>query len=274
MLDALFSAGTKLLSGFLNRDAQKDANATAAANAAATNAANERINERNIALQKEFAQNAVQWKAKDAANAGIHPIFAMGGSTTSFSPVALGAVSPGVTPTTGLGDAVGAMGSDISRAVSAYRSPGEKVAAVVQAQNVAGNALDLETKKLNNDLLRARIQQITQPGVPPGLPDFPVPEASKAAERPPLMFGGSRWLTNPNTSPMKAWEDQYGDEGLVSWLLPPVIAANDAAYNLRRRALGVETARDASDRWVSGLGAGHAQISRWYNAARSRLFGH
>lgn len=258
MLGSLLSAGASLLGGFLNRDAQKDANA---ANAAAA--------ERNIALQREFAQNSIQWKAADAEKAGIHPVFAMGASPTSFSPVTVGAAAE-----TGMGNALAGMGQDISRSVAAYRSPGEKVSAVMTAQQTASNALDLENKKLNNDLLRARIVQITAPGVPPGLPDFPVGESTKAAERPPLMMAGSRWATNPDTSPMKAWEDQYGDEGPVSWLLPPVIAARDAAYNYRRRYVGAETTKEAQDKFIQGLGSGHAQILRWYQAARSRLYGH
>lgn len=256
MLGSLISAGASLLGGFLNRDAQKDANEANAAQAA-----------QNIALQREFAQNAIQWKAADAEKAGIHPVFAMGASGPSFSPVTVGAI-----PESGIGTGLQSMGQDISRSVAAYRGPGEKVGGAMQAQQVASNALDLETKSLNNQLLRAKIANITQPGTPPGPADeFVVAENKKPEERPPLMIGGTRWMTNPNTSPMKAWEDQYGDEGPASWLLPPVIAANDAAYNFRRKRLGVETSKQAADKWVEGFGAGHAALMRYYQAARSRL---
>lgn len=255
MWPALIGAGASLLGGFLNRDAQKDANATNAAMAA-----------QNIALQKEFAQNAIQWKAADAEKAGIHPVFAMGAGTTSFSPVSVGA-----TAETGLGSGIQSMGQDLSRAVSAYRSPGEKVGGALLAQQTAGNALDLETKSLNNQLLRAKLAQMTQPGTPPGLP-FEVTENPKPEQRPPLMIGGNRWLTNPNTSPMKAWEDQYGDEGPASWLLPPVIAANDALYNVRRKYLGVETADQARDVLGTGFGSATAALSRYYQAAKHAYF--
>lgn len=259
LLPGLISAGSSLLGGFLNRDAQKDANAVNAANA-----------DKQIALQREFAQNAIQWKAADAEKAGIHPAFAMGASTTSFSPVSVGAI-----PETGVGTGLANMGQDISRSVAAFRSPGEKVGGALTAQQVAGNELDLETKKLNNQLLQIKITQaLGQPGTPPGLPPgaFEVPENPKSEQRPPLMISGNRWLTNPNTSPMKAWEDQYGDEGPASWLLPPVIAANDAAYNIRRKYLGAETSRQAADNLVQGFGSATASLARYYQAAKNAYF--
>lgn len=215
MIGSLLSAGASLLGGFLNRDAQKDANAANAAQA-----------ERNIALQREFAQNSIQWRAADAEKAGVHPIYALGSPGMSFSPV-----SVGNTATTGVGSSLQSMGQDISRSVAAYRSPGEKVNAVQAAQTTASNALDLETKQLNNTLLRAKIAAMG-PGTPPGLP-FEVPEKSKPDENPPLMGAGKRWLTDSKWSPMKAFEDRYGDEGPASWIIPPFIAAADAIHNLK-----------------------------------------
>lgn len=38
-------------------------------------------------LQKEFAQNAVQWKVADGRAAGLHPLAAIGASTTGYTPV-------------------------------------------------------------------------------------------------------------------------------------------------------------------------------------------
>lgn len=247
MIGPILSAGASLLGGFLQRDAQKDANAANAAQAA-----------QNIALQREFAQNSIQWKAADAEKAGIHPIYAMGAPTASFSPVTVGA-----TAESGLGTGLQSMGQDLSRSVGAYRSPGEKVGGVALAQQTASNALDLETKNLNNTLLRAKIAQLTQPATPPGV-DFPVPEKTKPEERPPLMAGGSRWLTNPNTSPQKAWADQYGDEGPASWITSLGIMGNDVAYNIRKRAGLTE------DQALENMGSGWSQVSRWLNASRAR----
>lgn len=215
MLGPLISAGASLLGGFLNRDAQKDANEANAAQAA-----------RNEALQREFAQNSVQWRVADAQKAGVHPLYALGSPGMSFSPVSVGASAE-----TGVGTGLQSMGQDISRAVSAYRSPGEKVSAVQQAQQTASNTLDLENKKLNNDLLRAKIAALG-PGTPPGIP-FDVPEKNKPDENPKLMAAGKRWDTDPKWSPMKAYEDRYGDEGWASWIVPPFIAAADMIHNLK-----------------------------------------
>lgn len=214
ILPAIISGGSSLLGGFLNKGAQSDANET-----------NMAINDRNIALQREFAQNALQWKAADAEKAGIHPVFAMGASGPSFSPVTLGASAE-----TGVGTGLAGMGQDISRAVSAYRPPGEKVGGAVLAQQQASNALDLETKTLNNQLLRAKLADMTQPGNPPGVP-FDVPENPKLEQNPKLMISGSRWDTDKTTSPMKAWEDRYGDEGPVAWGMPLAIGARDLERN-------------------------------------------
>lgn len=215
MIGQLLSAGASLLGGFLNRDAQKDANAANAAQAA-----------HNEQVQREFAQNAIQWKVADAQKAGIHPLYALGASPTQFSPVSVGA-----TAETGVGSGLQSMGQDISRSVAAYRSPGEKVNAVQMAQQTASNTLDLETKKLNNDLLRAKIAAMG-PGTPPGVP-FEVPEKNKPDENPKLMAAGRRWDTDPKWSPMKAYEDRYGDEGWASWIVPPFIAAADMIHNLK-----------------------------------------
>lgn len=40
-------------------------------------------NAANVNLNKEFAQNSIQWRVEDAKQAGIHPLYAMGASTSS-----------------------------------------------------------------------------------------------------------------------------------------------------------------------------------------------
>lgn len=41
----------------------------------------------NVGLQKQFAQYGIRWRAEDARKAGLHPLAALGASTSSFSPV-------------------------------------------------------------------------------------------------------------------------------------------------------------------------------------------
>lgn len=45
---------------------------------------------RNREAQYDFAQHGVQWKVEDAQRAGVHPVYALGASTSSFSPVTSG----------------------------------------------------------------------------------------------------------------------------------------------------------------------------------------
>lgn len=201
MLEHIIAGGLKLAGGFMGQSSQDKANAIAMENAAA-----------NRALQLEFAQKGIRWKVRDAQAAGVHPLYALGASTTSFSPV-----SVGVSGSSPLGDSLASMGQDVTRAASAYRGPSERASAaarVIAGQEVVGNKLKLDNMQLQNDLLRAKLLQITGPGNPPGV-EFPVPENKKIEERPPLMLEGGRHDTSPGTSPIKAWSDQYGDENVV-----------------------------------------------------------
>lgn len=63
-----------------------DPNAGTNAAIAQNNANQLKINEENIAMQKEFAQNGIQWKVADAAKAGISPLAALGAVDPGFSP--------------------------------------------------------------------------------------------------------------------------------------------------------------------------------------------
>lgn len=112
----------------------------------------------NIALQREFAQSGIQWKVEDAKKAGIHPLYALGASTTSFSPVSVGASAP-----TSFARDLGSMGQDISRAVNATRTGDQRV----DAYSTAAAQLSLEKAGLENELLRANINKIRQQINPP-----------------------------------------------------------------------------------------------------------
>lgn len=208
-----------------------------------------------------MAKNSIQMRKADAEAAGIHPLYAMGAPTMSFAPAQVGAAGVASNRMAPIAGAMRDLGQDLGRSAAANVAPESKVAAVVQGQQVVSNKLDLETKELQNQLLKARIANLTQPGTPPGA--FPVPENPKPEQRPPLMAGGYRWKTNPNTSPMKAWEDQYGDEGPVASTLPLAILANDAVYNWR-------THPNVADNW-NKLSSGTAAIGRWFNAAKGRM---
>lgn len=99
----------------------------------------------NIAQQREFAQHGIRWKVADAQAAGVHPLFALGANTTSFSPISTFQPS---------GDAVGPLvaqaGQNLGRAIASTSTAEERQKGLMAA-------LQLERAGLENDLLRSQI---------------------------------------------------------------------------------------------------------------------
>lgn len=162
MIGSLISAGASILGGLFGKSsADKQAEAQQA------------MNERNIALQREFAQNGIQWKVEDAKKAGIHPIYALGGNTASFTPV-----TSNFAADTSMPNAIAAAGQDIGRAVNATRSQGARVDAFTRT----AQTLQLENMQLNNDVLRTeiaskvgRLNQQANPPMPSAADNWLVP---------------------------------------------------------------------------------------------------
>lgn len=73
MWDSIVGAGSTLLGSALNSANQNE------------------INQQNADLQREFAQNSIQWRVQDAQKAGIHPLAALGASGYNASPSFVGA---------------------------------------------------------------------------------------------------------------------------------------------------------------------------------------
>lgn len=113
--------------------------------------------ERQLAAQREFAQNGIRWRVEDAKAAGIHPLFALGASLPSASPVT---VFDGGTES----NMSAQMGQDIGRAIDSMRTPEERVGARLEA-------LQLERAELENEFLRSRIRNIDAQNGPP-MPSF------------------------------------------------------------------------------------------------------
>lgn len=126
---------------------------------------------RNEQLQREFAQNGIQWRVEDAKKAGISPVAALGGGGASFSPISVGVEDGGHHWSRAVSD----MGQDISRAVKATASTQDR-------QTIQANELKLENMRLENALLSQRLtagrNQTSQIG--PAMPVEPTiqPEAT------------------------------------------------------------------------------------------------
>lgn len=141
MIGDLISAGTKIIGGIMgSREADKTRNAQA------------EMNERNIALQREFAQEGIQWRVNDAKKAGIHPIYALGGSGASFSPV-----SANFTADTSMANALAGAGQDIGSAINKTRTESGRIDAFTKTSQ----ALQLENQSLQNEALRTEIASKT-----------------------------------------------------------------------------------------------------------------
>ena len=113
---------------------------------------------KEIEMQKKFAKNGIQWKVEDAKKAGIHPLYALGANTMSYSPV-------------GVGDSFGwlsDMGQNIDRAREA--ASGRESRGITAALE----KLSLEKAGLENDLLRSEIRKNNAqigPAMPGGASD-------------------------------------------------------------------------------------------------------
>lgn len=105
--------------------------------------------------QREFAQHGVRWRVEDAKAAGVHPLFALGAQTPSFSPV-----QQSFDTGSGVADHLSRLGQDISRSVDATRTKGERVDARM-------TALALQRGELENELLRSQIARLNQASNPP-----------------------------------------------------------------------------------------------------------
>lgn len=141
MLSAIIPAAANIIGGLLGKSSADKARQ------ASIDMANQ-----NIALQREFAQNGIQWRVEDAKKAGVHPIYALGGSGASFSPV-----SANFTADTSLPNAMAAAGQDIGRAIHATRTQKDRMGAL----SATAAKLQLEGLNLDNDLKRVEIASKT-----------------------------------------------------------------------------------------------------------------
>jgi len=140
MLPALISAGADILGGIMgSNSAEKAAN-------------------KQAALQKEFAQNGIQWKVEDAKAAGLHPLAALGAQTLSYSPIPVGS-DP-------LAAGISSAGQDISRAVDATRSASGKI----DAYGKTVQDLNIRRMGLENEILASKLATTRQTGGTPPMP--------------------------------------------------------------------------------------------------------
>lgn len=140
MLGALIGAGSSIIGGLMGQSSQN----------------------KQMALQKQFAKNAIQWKAADAQKAGISKLYALGANTTSYAPVPVGG---------GLGSGISEAGQNIGRAIDATASPAGRAGHLATELATA----QLDGLKIDNDIKRTELLSKSnlrsQPGTGPAILD-------------------------------------------------------------------------------------------------------
>lgn len=204
--------------------------------------------EREYQHQKEFAQNGIRWKVADAKAAGIHPIYAIGANTPTYSPQAAVGTDYGLSK----------VGQDIGRAIEA----GQTIKERAEARNMqqALNDAQIENIQSQTEQHKAQTDAIRVGIINDALfntPDFikmsafasnarlrsqqastPIPESNPYNDSPIPTYGfqydskGRRTALIPSDAVAQRYEDKFG----IEWL--PFIGA--AWQNFKGKFLGNE----------------------------------
>lgn len=185
----------------------------------------EKLAQQQMMMQLAFAQHGLSWKVQDAKDAGIHPLYAIGAPTQSFSPVSIGGSD--------IGAGLAAAGQDIGRAFAATATRGERASSGSEQLL----ALQIERGHLENGILRTKlasdIAKVNQAGTPPPRPaamggeaDTLVHEKEEPTQTPYTLAGVS-YNPSPRWSDANSLEQRFGE---MADMLGPLIWASDAAH--------------------------------------------
>lgn len=225
LISAGINAGSRLIGGLMDSEEREDQRAHDAA---------QRHMDRE--WQQKFAQEGIRWKVDDAKAAGIHPLYALGANTVSFSPVGVGAGS-----SSNWSDTLGSMGQDVSRAIQATRTAGERTDAFTDTMQ----RIQLEGAQLDNDIKRAslasQVAKQRQSQVGPPMPGV-VPKADEFEDIPRLRGDLGEFNTNDKVVNAEDIEKRYGDVAQEVWGL---YTAGSDWLNHMRKSTSVRKASDS-----------------------------
>lgn len=192
-------------------------------------------------LQRFYAENGVAMRVRDARNAGVHPVYALGGNFASYSPtpVQVGATvsgnsQPNIQPEYGGAPThfSDTMGQDIGRAIASTATAFEKD----QAYDTAVKGLHLQKGALENELLASQIARLKgQIG-----PSLPGPSGRRKDVK--VTLGGDYGIgplqlkKDPNTSDMQDISDRVGEEGPGAWIAGAAILWRDLMHTYGSRS--------------------------------------
>lgn len=130
-----------------------------------------KLAKKQFQFQVDMAHNQIAWRVADAMRAGIHPLYALGPTGMTFSPVSGGG---------DFGGGFGQMGQDLSRAAMSMMTDRERrVAAaaalmredIVQQQEDEKHEINVERGHLENLILRSQIARLNSGQVGPVAPE-------------------------------------------------------------------------------------------------------
>lgn len=199
----------------------------------------ERQQAANLAAQREFAQNGLRWKVEDAKQAGLHPLFAIGGSGAAYAnqPIHVGA-----------GHDASGIGQNLARASSAMLSADERNMRALQLQAAQASIAKDEAQAMfyASEAARNR-QQSAGTVIPQGLSmaDYqpgdiinPTGSISRPIKPPSLSVGDNptvyRSLASSISKDVPSWQE-YKDprEGTDTHTNKGVAQAAWTTFNLR-----------------------------------------
>lgn len=167
---------------------------------ALSNSANKGMTRRQEQLQREFAQHGVRWRVEDAKAAGLHPLYALGAQTPSYSPT--------IVPDS-MGPAVAEAGQNIGRAISAQQTQAEKVATGLQLKL-------LESQIGETDARKDYYRSLAHTGNQPGTQSFPyVDDGSSVQLESSPMPQGQVTVKAP-----EVFQESLGQDGVVAGMPP------------------------------------------------------
>lgn len=118
-----------------------------------------KIAREQMAMQREFAQEGIQWRVADAKAAGIHPLYALGAQLPSYQ------------PSTYVGDEASSPVSSLAQGGQDIAHGLERMLSGRQKLQTRLDVLSVERAELENNLLASRLARLNQQATPP-FPDL------------------------------------------------------------------------------------------------------
>lgn len=176
--------------------------------------------------QKKLAQQQIQWKVADAKAAGVHPIYALGAPTMSYTST----VGPSRSSFT-------EMGQNITRARLANLDAAQRReelarAAREETRDQERHEVQMEQERLRNDVLRSELARANSAQLGPAMPRGSVPEGT-VVRQPSEVVTGSRG--QPQTEPGVITDYSFQSRGGGRY---GVVRSRDTAERLEDDIIG------------------------------------